>query len=89
MTRDFLQDGGPSLEGVVYDNGCSLSKYILNREAKHFEWMRTMVDGMHWSGHKKNRAGGKSLMGTLYVTMKHKWSRSTTFSLIPHHFFEN
>ena len=59
MTRDFLQDGGPSLEGVVYDNGCSLSKYILNREAKHFEWMRTMVDGMHWSGHKKNRAGGK------------------------------
>ena len=43
-----------------------------------------MDDGMHWSGHKKNRAGGKSLMGTFYVTKSHK---CTTFSLIPHQFF--
>ena len=66
MTRDFLQNDGPYLEGVIYDNGCTLSKYILNREAKQFQWMRTMVDGMHWNGHKKTRGGGKSPKGALY-----------------------
>ena len=66
MTRDFLQNDGPYLEGVIYDNGCTLSKYILNREAKQFQWMRTMVDGLHWNGHKKTRGGGKSPTGALY-----------------------
>ena len=59
MTRDFLQNEGPSLEGIVYDNACTLNKYLLNREAKQFQWMRTLVGGMHWSGHRRTRAGGK------------------------------
>ena len=57
MTRDFLQNDGPHLEGVVYDNACTLSKYILNLEAKQFQFMRTLVDGMHWSAHKRTRGG--------------------------------
>ena len=55
MTQDLqLNPLEPNyLKGVVYDNGCNLSKYILNREARKFQWLRVMVDGMHWSGHKK------------------------------------
>ncbi len=59
MTRDFLQDNGPHLEGVVYDNACTLSKYFLNREAKQFQFMRTLVDGMHFYGDRRTRGGGK------------------------------
>ena len=68
MTRDFQQNGGPMLEGVVYDNACTLSKYILNREAKQFQWMRTLVDGMHWSGHRKTRGKGNVCCGSWHFS---------------------
>ena len=39
MTRDL--DHG-SLKGVVYDHGCVVDQYILNREPAKFEYLRTL-----------------------------------------------
>ena len=62
MTRDVSLD--PTMEnclqGVVYDNACTLSKYLLNREAKKFQYLRVLVDGMHWTGHRRTRGETES-----------------------------
>ena len=63
MTRDISLDPEKEncLKGVIYDNACTLSKYILNREAKRFQYLRLLVDGMHWTGHRRTRGETKLL----------------------------
>lgn len=41
------------LETIIYDNGCNLDSYILNREPREFEFLRILVDGAHVQGHKR------------------------------------
>ena len=53
MSRDIKKTGENRLKGVVYDNACNLNQYVLNREPREFEFLRMLVDGSHWSGHKK------------------------------------
>ena len=36
---------------VIYDNGCNLHSYILNREPHFFEKTRFLVDRFHWPNH--------------------------------------
>ena len=78
MTRDVRLDPGMKncLQGVIYDNACTLSKYLLNREARKFQWLRVLVDGMHWTGHRRTRGE------TLFLLKTQKQLDLTSFSLL-------
>ena len=39
------------VEGIVYDNACNFNSYIMNREPRTYEYLRTLVDGCHWLNH--------------------------------------
>ena len=43
------------LEGVIFDFACGLDPYLLNREPREFQYLRTLVDGAHWQGQKRLR----------------------------------
>ena len=45
------------IEGVVFDHACGFNTYLLSREPRNWEFLRCMVDGSHWSGHKKLKKG--------------------------------
>ena len=47
-TRDL--DLG-KLKLITFDHACSLSTYALNREAREFEYIKTVVDTVHWKNH--------------------------------------
>ena len=49
-----------SLEGIIFDHACGLDAFILNREPREFEYLRCLVDGSHWQGHKKLKKPDKS-----------------------------
>ena len=49
------------LKGVFYDNACNLHSYILNREPREWQYLRCLVDGMHFRGHKKTKKGYESI----------------------------
>ena len=49
-----------NLEGVIFDHGCGLDTYLLNREPREFQFLRCLVDGSHWQGHKKQKRPGRS-----------------------------
>ena len=49
-----------TLEGVIFDFACNLHRYVLNREAKMFEFTRFLVDGAHWHGHRKMKKPSKN-----------------------------
>ena len=51
MCRDL--DTRTKLKGVFYDNACNFHTYLLGREPKEWEYLRCLVDGMHYRGHKK------------------------------------
>ena len=36
---------------IIYDNGCKLHQYALNREPRHFRDTTFLVDRFHWRGH--------------------------------------
>ena len=36
---------------IIYDNGCKLHQYVLNREPVHFKNSIFLVDRFHWRGH--------------------------------------
>ena len=36
---------------IIYDNGCKLHQYALNREPVHFKNTVFLVDRFHWRGH--------------------------------------
>ena len=51
MCRDInMGEGG--LEGVVFDFGCNLHNYLLNREPRDFQFKRVLVDAFHYRNHK-------------------------------------
>ena len=39
------------LQGVVFDFGCNLHNYLLNREPREFEFKRVLVDSFHYQNH--------------------------------------
>ena len=51
------------LKGIIYDNGCNFLKYLLNREPREFQYLRALVDGSHWHGHKSLRKPSQSSKG--------------------------
>ena len=52
-----------ALQGVIFDFACGLDRYILNREPREFEFLRCLVDGSHWQGHKKMKKPDRSGAG--------------------------
>ena len=55
--RDIMRE---RLDGIIYDNACNLNSYILNREPRENEYLRTLVDGCHWPNHKNCSQGFNS-----------------------------
>ena len=49
-----------NLEGIIYDFACGLDPYILNREPREFEFIRTLVDGSHWQSHRTRKSSKKT-----------------------------
>ena len=45
-----------NLEGIIYDFACGLDPYLLNREPREFEFIRTLVDGSHWQSHRTRKS---------------------------------
>ena len=43
------------LEGIIFYFACGLDPYLLNREPREFQYLRTLVDGAHWQGQKRLR----------------------------------
>ena len=41
------------LKGVIYDNACNFNSYLLEREPREWQYLRCLVDGAHYRGHKK------------------------------------
>ena len=56
MCRDIDMD---NLEGIIFDFACGLDAYLLNREPREFEFLRTLVDGSHWQSHRKKQKSNK------------------------------
>ena len=40
------------LEGVVFDFGCNLHTYLINREPRLFQFKRVLVDSFHFKNHR-------------------------------------
>ena len=47
-TRDLDLD---KLKLISFDDACTLNTYALNREAREFEYIKTVVDTVHWKNH--------------------------------------
>lgn len=45
------------LQGVIFDNCCNFNSYLLNREARRYEYLLCLVDISHFKGHKKIKKG--------------------------------
>ena len=48
--RDVDMD---TLEGLLLDHACLLDTYAMNRDAPLLQYKKVLVDGSHWSAHKK------------------------------------
>ena len=46
-----------SYAGVVYDHACGALVYNLAREPRETEHILMLVDGAHWQGHSRVKAG--------------------------------
>ena len=42
------------LDGIIHDFACGLDEYLLNCEAKQFQYLRVLVDGSHWQRRGKS-----------------------------------
>ena len=51
------------LRGIIFDHACGLNQYIMNREPQRFQYLRTLVDGVHFCGHKRQRKGQARKVG--------------------------
>ena len=47
-TRDLDLE---KLKMICFDHACSLNAFALNREAREFEYIKTVVDTVHWKNH--------------------------------------
>ena len=43
------------LDGIIHDFTWGLDEYLLNREAKQFQYLRVLVDGSHWQSQKRQK----------------------------------
>ena len=50
-------EGFPKVEGFVFDFGCNLHNYLLNREPRLFQYKRVLVDTFHYNNHKGCSSG--------------------------------
>lgn len=48
-TVSILTNTAPKV--IIYDNGCNLHNYCLNREPTHFKESWFLVDRLHWANH--------------------------------------
>ena len=39
------------LKAICFDHACSLHAYAMNREAREFEYVKIIVDTLHWKNH--------------------------------------
>ena len=51
------------LDGIIHDFACGLDEYLLNREAKKFQYLRVLVDGSHWQSQKRQKKPNKKGKG--------------------------
>ena len=45
------------LKAICFDHACSLHAYAMNREAREFEYVKTIVDTLHWKNHTACSSG--------------------------------
>ena len=45
------------LKAICFDHACSLHAYSMNREARELEYVKTIVDTMHWKNHTACSSG--------------------------------
>ena len=50
--RDVVMN---TLEGLLLDHARLLDTYTMNRDAPLLQYKKVLVDGSHWSAHKKNK----------------------------------
>ena len=58
--RDIDQN---ALKTVIFYFACGLHPFVLNREAKNYEFVRFLVDGSHWNAPKKLKCPDSSGKG--------------------------
>lgn len=64
-----------SLEGILLDHACLLDTYTMNRDAKILQYKKVLVDGCHWSSHKKNKkSNSKGKGGHLGCSDSFNWN---------------
>jgi hypothetical protein len=52
---------------IIYDNGCNLDDYIMNRSPQHFANTIIISDGFHWCNHKNC---GCMYNSNLYISLR-------------------
>ena len=45
------------LKAICFDHACSLHAYAMNREAREFEYIKMLVDTLHWKNHTSCSSG--------------------------------
>ena len=46
-----------NFSGIISDFGCGFHAYLLAREPREWEYLRCIIDGAHWQGHRKTKKG--------------------------------
>ena len=54
------------LKGVIFDNACNFHIYLLGREPREWKYLRCLVDGAHYRGHKKTKKRFANLDNEFY-----------------------
>ena len=60
--------------GVLIDHACRFDAYMLNREAKHLEYLLALVDGSHWNSQKKMTGPSSKSKGHLGCSEGFNWN---------------
>ena len=60
--------------GVLIDHACKFDAYMLNREAKHLEYLLALVDGSHWNAQKKMIGPSSKSKGHLGCSEGFNWN---------------
>ena len=53
------------LKAICFDHACSLHAYAMNREAREFEYVKTIVDTLHWKNHTACSSGFNAKLSTV------------------------
>ena len=63
-----------TLKGIVSDYACLMDTYTMNRDAKMFEYKKVLVDGVHWSGHRKSKKASSKEKGHVGCSDSFNWN---------------